>query len=71
MFGSTKKAPFPEDVRKLGRDGIKQIWQEAKLRGRGYANAKTILEQAEKSVGIKDGYEAGKQAVQWFVKQIL
>ena len=66
-----KKAPFPDDLTKLGTDGIKQIWHDAKLRGRGYANAETILDKAKNSVGIKDGCESGKKAVKWFVKKIL
>ena len=50
---------------------MKQIWHEAKLRGRGYANASSILEYARKSVGIKDGSDAGRQAVKWFVSRII
>ena len=34
-------------------------------------NAKSIFENAEKSVGIKDGAESGRQAVKWFVNKIL
>ena len=49
----------------------KQIWHEAKLRGRGYANASSILEYVRKSVGIKDGADAGRQAVKWFVSRII
>ena len=66
-----KTAPFPEDIVKLGVAGIKQIWHEAKLRGRGYANVTSILEYAKKSVGIKDGAESSKQAVKWFVNRII
>ena len=50
---------------------MKQIWHEAKLRGRGYANASSILEYARKSVGIKDGADASRQAVKWFVSRII
>ena len=66
-----KVAPFPDDIRKLGIDGIKQIWHKAKLRGRGYVKAKSIFENAEKSIGLKEGCESGKQAVKWFVHQII
>ena len=48
-----KAAPFPDELAALGTEGMKQIWHEAKLRGRGYANASSILEYARKSVGIK------------------
>ena len=66
-----KTAPFPDDLKELGTKGIKQIWHNAKLRGRGYANAKTIIEKAEKSIGIRDGSDASKQAVKWYVNRIL
>ena len=66
-----KVAPFPEELVALGAEGIRQIWHNAKLRGRGYAKAESILENAEKSVGIRDGADAGKQAVKWFVNRIV
>ena len=66
-----KEAPFPDGLAALGTEGMKQIWHEAKLRGRGYANASAILEYARKSVGIKDGADAGRQAVKWFVSRII
>lgn len=66
-----KIAPFPDDLVALGTDGIKQIWHNAKLRGRGYVNAVSIFENAGKSVGIRDGAESGRQAVKWFVNQIV
>ena len=64
-------APFPDELIGLGTEGIKRIWHDAKLRGRGYVNASSILEYAEKSVGLRDGADAGKQAVKWFVNQII
>lgn len=66
-----KRAPFPEDLAALGADGIKQIWREAKLRGRGYSRAGEILRYARESVGIKDGAAASKTAVKWFVGQVM
>lgn len=66
-----KAAPFPDELAALGTEGMKQIWHEAKLRGRGYANASSILEYARKSVGIKDGADASRQAVKWFVSRII
>ena len=66
-----KQAPFPEEMIALGRDGIRQIWHDAKLRGRGYSRANEILEYANKSVGLKDGIEAGSQAVKWFAERIM
>ena len=66
-----KQAPFPDDLTALGDDGIRQIWHDAKLRGRGYSRAGEILEYAETSVGIRDGADAAKTAVKWFVGKIM
>lgn len=66
-----KQAPFPDDLKALDEDGIRQIWHEAKLRGRGYSRSGEILGYARSSVGIKDGADAAKMAVQWFVKKIM
>ncbi len=64
-----KEAPFPEDILKLGVDGIRDIWKAAKLRGRGYTKARGIVEAASKSVGLTDGACAGKEAVKWFAEK--
>lgn len=66
-----KQAPFPDDLRALGEDGIRQIWHDAKLRGRGYSRAREILQYAETSVGMRDGADAAKTAVKWFVGKIM
>ena len=66
-----KQAPFPDDLTALGEEGIRRIWQAAKLRGRGYSRAGEILEYAETSVGISEGVEAARAAVKWFVEKIL
>lgn len=66
-----KQAPFPDDLLALGEDGIKQIWHDANLRGRGYNRVKSILEYAKSSVGIKDGSGVAKKALNWFVQQVL
>lgn len=66
-----KQAPFPDDLTALGEAGIRQIWRNANLRGRGYSRAGEILKYAKTSVGMKDGVGAGKIAVQWFVERIM
>ena len=66
-----EQAPFPEDLIALGEDGIRKVWQAAKIRGRGYSRAGEIIEYAKASIGIKDGAIAGKTAVKWFVQRIL
>ncbi len=66
-----KKAPFPEDILALGADGLREAWQEAKLRGRGYSRASHIVRLASESVGLKSGTGGSKEAVRCFVEQIL
>ena len=66
-----RKSPFPEDLMELGADGIRQIWHEAKLRGRGYNRVNEILQYAGESVGLKDGAEVSRTAVKWFVERIM
>ena len=59
-----KSVPFPADLKALDENGIRQIWHEAKLRGE-------ILGYARASVGIRDGADAARIAVQWFVKKVI
>ena len=66
-----KKAPFPADILELGADGLREIWSEAKLRGRGYSRAEHIVKFASESVGLKHGTGGSKEAVRCFVEQIL
>ena len=66
-----KEAPFPEDILRLGIEGIREIWHKAKLRGRGYSRAAEIVKYAETSIGLKDDTAAGKEAVRWFVEKIV
>lgn len=46
-------APLPEDIRKLGVEGVNRIWRDTKLRGAGMKRAKTLVSAAEHSVGSK------------------
>ncbi len=48
-------APYPADILALGADGVNQIWRERKLRAVGMKRAKTLVEAAEKSVGMDGG----------------
>ncbi|MBQ9420263.1 MAG: IS110 family transposase [Lachnospiraceae bacterium] len=66
-----QKAPFPEDILALGADGLRKLWHEAKLRGRGYSRAEHIVKLASESVGLKHGTGGSKEAVSCFVEQIL
>ena len=53
-------APLPDDIRKLGVEGINRIWRDAKLRGAGIKRAKTLVTAAEHSVGSKESPEAAR-----------
>lgn len=54
-----EKAPLPADIIKFGAEGIKQIWKDAKLRGRlGISRAQTLIEAAQESVGLQGGEAA-------------
>lgn len=45
-----KEAPLPQDIVKLGVDGINKIWRDAKLRAAGLKRAKTLVTAAEHSI---------------------
>ncbi len=66
-----KVSAIPSDIVALGAEGMKKIWQDAKLRGRGYSRAGEIVDYAEKSVGLTDGTDAGRETVKWYAEQIL
>lgn len=55
-----KVAPLPEDIVKLGVDGVNQIWRDAKLRGAGIKRARTLVSAAEHSVGSKEAPETAR-----------
>lgn len=55
-----KQAPLPEDIVRLGVNGINQIWRNAKLRAAGLKRAKTLVNKAEHSVGSHEAPEAAR-----------
>ena len=59
-----KVAPLPEDIVKLGVDGVNRIWRDAKLRGVGLKRAKTLVEAAEHSIGSREAQEAARIELQ-------
>ena len=63
-------APFPDSLIALGEEGIREIWRERRLRGRGYSRAAGIIRYAKESVGKKDGSDTSKSKVAWFAKQL-
>lgn len=44
-----EKAPLPKDIIALGIDGIRKIWHDKKIRGRGVTEdrAMTLIEEHE------------------------
>ena len=52
-----EKAPLPKDVIALGVDGIRKIWHDKKIRGRGVTEdrALILMEAAHNSVGLDGG----------------
>ncbi len=55
-----KMAPLPEDIVKLGVDGVNRIWRDAKIKGVGMKRAKTLVTAAEHSVGSREAPEAAR-----------
>lgn len=55
-----KAAPLPEDIVKLGVEGVNRIWRDAKLRGVGLKRAKTLVTAAEHSIGSREAQEAAR-----------
>ena len=59
-----KQASTPEEIVKLGVDGIIKIWKDAKLRGNGHKKAILILNAAMNSIGLKSGLAEAKMEIQ-------
>lgn len=55
-----KAAPLPVDIRKLGAEGVNQIWRTAKLRGAGMKRAQVLVSAAEHSVGSMEAPGAAR-----------
>ena len=55
-----KEAPLPEDIVKLGAEGINKIWRDAKLRAVGMKRAETLVNKAEHSIGSHEAPEAAR-----------
>ena len=55
-----KEAPLPQDIVKLGVDGINKIWRDAKLRAAGSKRAQTLLTAAEYSIGSQEAPDSAR-----------
>lgn len=52
-----ERAPLPKDVVALGVNGIRKLWHDKKMRGRGVTEdrAKILVEAAHNSIGLEGG----------------
>ena len=65
-----RAAPLPEDIVKLGVDGIIRIWREAKLKGLGRRRAEALVKAAEHSIGYKEGLGAARMEISYLLEDI-
>ena len=63
-------APLPEDIIKLGADGVNRIWRDAKLRGAGMKRARTLVTSAEHSVGSKEAPNAARMELKHLLNDL-
>ena len=48
-------APLPQDIIRLGPEGVNQLWRDKKLRAVGMKRALTLVEAAHNSIGLPGG----------------
>ena len=65
-----RAAPLPEDIRKLGVEGVNRIWRDAKLRGIGRKRAKALVSAAEHSIGSKEAPEAARMELEHLLNDL-
>ena len=59
-----QNAPLPSDMLKLDAENINQLWRAKKLRAVGMKRAKSVVEMAQISVGVKQGANAARMEIQ-------
>lgn len=62
-----RKAPLPEDIVKLGVEGVNHIWREAKVRSVGLKKAKELVTAASHSVGVQNSQDAARIELQFLL----
>ena len=60
----------PEDIVKMGADGIVQVWKEAKLRGSGKDRALRIIEAARNGICCTQGTDAARTEIRWIAEDL-
>jgi len=63
-----KETPLPEDIVKLGSEGIVKRWKQAKLRGVGSDKAKKLEEAAKKSIGCKNITSSARREIELLIE---
>ena len=64
------KAPLPEDIVRIGEDGVRALWHSEKLRGGGYSKAAELLQKAKHSVGLREGQAQARMSIQYLAGSI-
>ena len=59
-----KQEPTPEEIVRLGAEGIVKIWKDVKLRGNGHKKAIKIQNAAMRSIGLKEGLTEARMEIQ-------
>lgn len=65
-----KEHPLPEDIQKLGIDGILKIWRMNKLRGAGKRRAEKLYNTATSSIGRKEASKSARKHIQALLKEL-
>ena len=55
-----EKCPFPDDVLRLGIEGLIEVIREGSNKTRGLKLAQALYDEALKSIGVKEGQKAAK-----------
>ena len=63
-----KETPLPEDIVKLGSEGIVKRWKQAKLRGVGSDKAKKLEEAAKKSIRCKNITSSARREIELLIE---
>ena len=63
-----KAACLPEDIIKLGADGIVELWRAMRLRAVGRKKAESLLAAASRSTGQKDGADAARMEMKMLLE---
>ena len=63
-----KETPLPEDIVKLGSEGIVKRWKQAKLRAVGLDKAKKLEEAAKKSIGCKNITSSARREIKFLIE---